>query len=121
MSQVIFGRLEKARDSLRACLAVVDGKSPEDVEVGQCFDAMRVAFEELGDLALLWDDVEEGQEDQLQEALEELMRLNGVLTRVIQRDEERLLADLAQAKAGRQGLEALRRPPETGGTCDMSA
>lgn len=116
----VFERLEAARESLRSCLSELDSCAPNDAGVGRRFDSMRVAFQDLGDLAALWDQIPDEEEDRLQEGLEELMRLNTVLTRVVQRDEERLLAELSHARQGRLGLEALRQPTESGGSCDVS-
>lgn len=116
----VFERLQAARNSLRSCLSELDGGAPDDVDVGRRFDSMREAFSDLGDLAALWDEIDEDDGDRLQEGLEELMRLNSVLTRVVQRDEERLLAELKHTRQGRMGLEALRQPTDSGGTCDFS-
>lgn len=120
MSDDIFDRINRAGQSLRDCLSEMDAGSPDDADIGRRFDAMREAFQELGDLAALWDQVPEEEEEHLQASLEELMRLNSVLTRVVQRDEERLLSQLSHARQGRIGLEALRQGGQPGGNCDIS-
>lgn len=120
MSDEIFERIDRAGQCLRACLSEMDAGAPQDIDIGRRFDAMREAFVELGDLAGLWDQIAEDEEDRLQSGLEELMRLNSVLTRVVQRDEERLLNQLSHARKGRIGLDALRQATQSGGNCDIS-
>ena len=121
MTKELFRRLDAASASLRSCLQEIDGGAPDDPGVGRHFDVMGQAFAELGDLELLWEQVEGKDEERLQDGLEELMRLNAVLTRVVQRDEERLRGKMAHARVGHKNLEALRLDTQTGGTCDMSA
>ncbi|MFT7676852.1 MAG: hypothetical protein ACI8QC_000828 [Planctomycetota bacterium] len=120
MTKDLFTRLDAARASLRSCLEELDGGAPNDSGVGRGFEVMGQAFAELGDLESLWDQVNAKDEERLQDSLEELMRLNAVLTKVVQRDEERLRGQIAHARIGRQNIAAQKIDGEIGGTCDMS-
>ena len=118
----IFEALDQARRGLRECLGELEAASPSDPKVGRSFSDVQLAFERLGDLEQLRDRVPEAEQAKLRSSLEELLRLNALLSDAVKQDRERLVSMIRQNHRGMrsiQGISTGEAPAE--GNCDVSA
>ena len=118
----IFAALDQARQGLRDCLGELEASSPRDPNVGRTFSEVQEAFEVLGNLKLLRDRVGQEGQDRLQAHLEELLRLNALLSSAVVQDRDRLVGLLKQSHKGLQTMNAISKAAGPGDSnCDVSA
>ncbi len=117
----IFEALDKARAGLRECLEDFESSAPHDPKVGRSFSDVQEAFEILGDLESLKRQVSDGAQQSLREHLEDLLRLNALLSVTIKQDKERLVQMLHQSQKGLRNMSALTEDEPDSPTCDFSA
>ena len=117
----IFEALDKARAGLRECLEDFESSTPHDPKVGRSFSDVQEAFEILGNLAELKGQVSEKAQQDLREHLEDLLRLNALLSSTIRNDREHLLNMLHQSQRGLKTINALTDTEPDSPTCDFSA
>ena len=113
--------LERLRDLKRrmgACLDALEGAAPDDELPLRHIASLQGGLEGL-DADALAEIADPGQRECLRAELEELVRLNAVLTATAGRDKERLLELLDRARRARQGAEARGPLDETGASCDL--
>ena len=118
-SAPVFAALDQLAARMRRCLGALDGGAPEDERLRESFAQVRRGFEELGDLDRLKGRVEASERPRLVRSLEELMRLNALLTVAASRDKERLLESLLQARQARSRVDSQRASGRTGSSCDV--
>lgn len=117
----IFEALDKARAGLRECLEDFESSLPHDPKVGRSFSDVQEAFEILGDLEELEGKVSSGAQQSLRKHLEDLLRLNALLSATIKQDKERLVQMLHQSQKGLRNMSALADDEPDAPTCDFSA
>ncbi|MCP3914791.1 MAG: hypothetical protein GY711_04425 [bacterium] len=115
----MFAALDELAARMRACLGALDGGAPEDERLRENFAQVRRGFDELGDLQLLEGRIDASERPRLVRSLEELMRLNALLTVAASRDKERLLERLQQARQARSRVDSQRASGKTGSSCDV--
>ncbi|MCA9002950.1 MAG: hypothetical protein KDB61_13580, partial [Planctomycetes bacterium] len=85
------------------------------------FSDVQEAFEILGDLSELSGKVSAGSQESLRKHLEDLLRLNALLSATIQSDRENILAMLHQSQKGLKTINAMTDNGPDASTCDFSA
>ncbi len=119
--KAIFEALDKARAGLRECLEDFESTTPHDPKVGRSFSDVQEAFEILGDLSDLKRQVSEEAQKELREHLEDLLRLNALLSSTIQNDRAQILGMITQSQKGTKTMNALGDTEPDSPTCDFSA
>ncbi len=114
----LFERLRELKQRMGACLEALDGAAPHDDLPQERFAGLNEGLEGL-DSASLAEIRDPQQRERLRAELEELMRLNAVLTSTVSRDKERLLELLARSRKARAGAGAQGPTDETGTSCDV--
>ncbi len=115
----VLASLDALAQRMRECLSALDGGAPEDARLRTSFASVSAGFEALGDLDQLRNHVTEGELPDLGRALEDLVRLNALLTVAASRDKERLLGHLLQAREARARIDSQRTAGQTGRSCDV--
>jgi len=118
---LIFEALESARDGLRACLNEFEAVSVSDPKAGRSFSLVQDAFAALGDLSELKNKVPTDEQDRLRSKLEELLRLNALLSEVVRKDKEGIGELLTHSQKALQSLKAMPRGDQGSSTCDVRA
>jgi hypothetical protein len=121
IEKIIFEALDKARAGLRKCLEEFEATSSHDPKIGRSFSDVQEAFEILGDLSELSGKVSEASQKSLRKHLEDLLRLNALLSTTVQNDREGLLAMLHQSQKGLKTINAMTDTEPDSPTCDFSA
>ena len=114
-------RVVALQDTVRECLAALDGASPHDPEVGAAFERLNEEFGALGDPSELLRSATAEERPPLEEALSDLTRLHAVLTAAVARDYDRLACLLERSRASRAALRRAAPPGRAGATLDRSA
>jgi hypothetical protein len=117
----IFEALDKARAGLRECLEDFESSAPNDPKVGRSFSDVQDAFEILGNLSELKHKVSEEAQVELRKHLEDLLRVNALLSNTVRNDREKLINMLHQSQRGLKTINALTDTEPDSPTCDFSA
>jgi hypothetical protein len=117
----IFEALDKARAGLRECLEDFESSAPNDPKVGRSFSDVQDAFEILGNLSELKHKVSEEAQVKLRKHLEDLLRVNALLSNTVRNDREKLINMLHQSQRGLKTINALTDTEPDSPTCDFSA
>ena len=117
----IFEALDAARNGLRACLDEFQSGPVADPLVGRAFSEVQRAVQTLGDLEVLSQRVDASAHQRLRTKLEELLRLNALLTASIAEERIKVGALLKHSQQGLRTMNAISRGPGRESTCDVSA
>lgn len=117
-----FGRLAEMRRAMESGLALLDGARPDDVAVPDALQRIAGAIAVTGDLEAMGLGLGEGERERFDLEVEELLRLNAVLTAAVRQDRDALLQRLKATRESRRDLA--RQSPAgsegAGGRCDVS-
>ena len=117
-----FARLAEARRAMEGGLALLDGSSVEDGDVPAALGRIAAVVSEAGSYAALRESVVEEDLERFDDELEDLLRLNAVLTAAVKQDREALIQRLKVTRESRRDLA--RQAPDvsegSGGRCDVS-
>lgn|GEM_PF-3589981 len=117
-----FGRLAEARRAMESGLALLDGSSVEDGDVPAALGRIAAVVSEAGGYATMRENIAAADLERFDDELEDLLRLNAVLTAAVRQDREALIQRLKITRESRRDLA--RQSPDvsegSGGRCDVS-
>jgi len=113
-------RLDELARRMREFLEALEGSSFEDDRIAGAWARCDEAYAELGDPAKLLEGLEPEPRALVEERVDEVLRLNAVLTSAVRRERDEMLQLLEQAGLSRKALQGYASPGEVGGTCDLS-
>jgi hypothetical protein len=121
-SDAAFGRLAEARRAMESGLALLDGSSVEDGDVPAALGRIAAVVSEAGGYSVMRASVGEADLERFDDELEDLLRLNAVLTAAVKQDREALIQRLKATRESRRDLA--RQAPDvsegSGARCDVS-
>ena len=117
-----FERLAEARRAMQGGLSLLDGARAEDADVPAARERLSRALADTGDFAAARKEVPQGDLECFDDELEDLLRLNAVLTAAVRQDREALMQRLKATRESRRDLARQAAAPSegAGGRCDVS-
>ena len=119
-SVALQARFDGLDRSMREFLAVLEASTPEDDRVNTSWLRCSEAFACLGEAGELLQSLQGQARAAAEERLDELVRLNAVLSAAVRRQRDELVGQLDHARNVRNAMTRLGSATETGGTCDLS-
>ncbi|MBL6756915.1 MAG: hypothetical protein ISQ11_10935 [Planctomycetes bacterium] len=117
-----FDRLAEARRVMESGLALLDGASVEDADVPAALGRIAAVVSEAGAYPAMREGIPAAELERFDDELEDLLRLNAVLTAAVKQDREALTQRLKATRESRRDLA--RQAPDvsegSGGRCDVS-
>ncbi len=117
----IFAALDEARDGLHRCLEEFDSVPLAEPLVGRSFTDVQRAFAVLGDLNTLQNRVPSAAHQRLRERLQEILRLNGMVTAALKADQAKVVGMLQSNQVSLNTMDHLSAGRERATTLDVSA
>lgn len=116
----LFEQLERFALSMREFLGVLECSTPDDDRVSTSWERCSEAFRELGHTQGLLEQLEPEDREEAEGRIDELVRLNAVLTAAVRRERDHLVQQLDRTSSARRAFSRYGRTGGTGGTCDLS-
>jgi len=103
-------------------LALLDGASVEDADVPDALGRLASTVAEVGDFAAMRESIQAGDHERFDDELEDLLRLNAVLTAAVKQDRDALVRRLKVTRESRRELarQVGGAPGGAGNRCDVS-
>lgn len=103
-------------------LALLDGASAEDADIPVALGRLAATLASVGDFAAMRDSVPADGRERFDDQLEDLLRLNAVLTAAVKQDRDALLQRLKVTRESRRDLarQVSGAPDGAGNRCDVS-
>lgn len=103
-------------------LALLDGAAVDDSDVPVALGRIAKVLAEAGDFASMREEVPAADHDRFDDELEDLLRLNAVLTAAVKQDREALVRRLKVTRESRRDLarQSVAASEGAGNRCDVS-
>ena len=117
-----FGRLHEARRAMEDGLALLDGAAVDDVDVPVALGRIAAALASAADLAAMREGVPAESHERYDDELEDLLRLNAVLTAAVKQDRDAMVQRLKVTRESRRELarQSASVSEGAGNRCDVS-
>ncbi|MDG1984960.1 MAG: hypothetical protein P8M11_10355 [Planctomycetota bacterium] len=117
-----FGRLLEARRAMEDGLALLDGAAVDDVDVPVALGRIAAALASAADLAAMREGVPAESHERFDDELEDLLRLNAVLTAAVKQDRDAMVQRLKVTRESRRELarQSASVSEGAGNRCDVS-
>ena len=117
-----FARLHEARRAMEDGLALLGGAAVDDVDVPVALGRIAAALASAADLAAMREGVPAESHERFDDELEDLLRLNAVLTAAVKQDRDAMVQRLKVTRESRRDLarQSASVSEGAGNRCDVS-